>query len=259
MFFSKAKSLLTIIKFFISPSFWEPFSNIRIFRSIHGISKPWVFRQALALQANLSRKEDRSRPLGNFYEFGTFKGSSLILMGNLKRLYTINFPELKNFELYSFDSFEGLPKNRNDHKDSVWTEGEFFGSLEEVKRNIESYALHAEYIQGFYEDSLTKELAKKMSKYPPSIIHIDVDLYSSTLTVLKWLDNFALPMSIYIFDDIWAVGNHPDLGEQKAIHEYNSLEDTRGFLIESPLSLGSKTVFSFTLKDFSNDPVYTSN
>ena len=65
-------------------------------------------------------------------------------------------------------------------------------------------------------------------------------------------------MSIYIFDDIWAVGNHPDIGEQKAIHEYNSLENTRGFLIESPLSFGSKTVFSYTLKDYSDDPVYSS-
>ena len=55
MILSKVKSLLTIIKFFISPSFWEPISNIRIFRSVHGISKLWVFRQALALQANLSR------------------------------------------------------------------------------------------------------------------------------------------------------------------------------------------------------------
>ena len=257
MFFSKAKSILKIIKFFVSPSFWEPISNIRIFRSTLGISKTWIFRQALALQVTLSRKELRPRSLGNFYEFGTFKGSSLILMGNLKRLYTLYFPELKNFELYSFDSFEGLPINKSDHNDPVWLEGEFYGSLNEVKKNMKSNSLKANYIKGYYEHSLTEQLAKKMSKFPPSIIHIDVDLYSSTLTVLKWLDKFALPMSLYIFDDIWAVGNHPDLGEQKAINEYNSLKDARGFLIESPLSLGSKTVFSFTLRDYSKDPVYT--
>ena len=57
MFLGKIKSYIRIIRFFITPSFWEPFSNIRIFRSIHGISKPWIFRQSLALQANLSRKE----------------------------------------------------------------------------------------------------------------------------------------------------------------------------------------------------------
>ena len=151
-----------------------------------------------------------------------------------------------------------MPQDNKDHKDSVWTKGEFFGSLNEVKQNMKSYSLDAKYIKGFYEESLTEELAQEMSENPPSIIHIDVDHYSSTLTVLKWLDKIALPMSIYIFDDIWAVGNHPDIGEQKAIQEYNSLENTRGFLIESPLSLGSKTVFSYTLKDYSNDPVYSS-
>ena len=56
-------------------------------------------------------------------------------------------------------------------------------------------------------------------------------------------------MTIYIFDDIWAIGNHPNFGEPKAIREYNSLEDTRGFLVESHLSLGSKSIYSFTLKD----------
>ena len=80
MFLGKIKSYIRIIRFFITPSFWEPFSNIRIFRSIHGISKPWIFRQSLALQANLSRKEKRSRSLGNFYEFGHLR----VVRGNGK-------------------------------------------------------------------------------------------------------------------------------------------------------------------------------
>ena len=79
-------------------------------------------------------------------------------MGNIKRLYTIHFKELKQFNLYSFDSFEGLPQDNKDHKDSVWTKGEFFGSLNEVKQNMKSYSLDAKYIKGFYEESLTEEL-----------------------------------------------------------------------------------------------------
>ena len=96
-----------------------------------------------------------------------------------------------------------------------------------------------------------------MIQNPPSIIHIDVDIYSSTIAVLKWLDKLALPMSTYIFDDIWALGNHPDLGEQRAIAEYNSLSNTRGFLIESPLSLGSKTIYSFALRNPLEHSVYS--
>ena len=58
-----------------------------------------------------------------------------------------------------------------------------------------------------------------MSENPPSIIHIDVEIYSSTLTVLKWLDKIALPMSIYIFDDNSRKSSR--YWGQKAIQEYN--------------------------------------
>ena len=66
-------------------------------------------------------------------------------------------------------------------------------------------------------------------------------------------------MSIYIFDDIWALGNHPNLGEQRAIKEYNQIRTNRGFLVESPLSMGSKTIYSFTLREPLNDSFYSRN
>ena len=88
-----------------------------------------------------------------------------------------------------------------------------------------------------------------MKECPPSIIYIDVDLYSSTITVLNWIDKIALPGTIIYFDDIWATGNHPESGEQKAIIEYNAMNNTRCFLTEDPTSYGSKTVFRFLLKD----------
>ena len=69
-----------------------------------------------------------------------------------------------------------MPQDNKDHKDSVWTKGEFFGSLNEVKQNMKSYSLDAKYIKGFYEESLTEELAQEKTENPQSIIHIDVDL-----------------------------------------------------------------------------------
>lgn len=231
--------------------------SINFKRSIHNISTVWAFRHALSLQANISRRKKRPRALGNFYEFGTFQGQSLKTMGNLKKLYSLFYPELKQLKLYSFDSFEGLPQSVNESNDPVWEKGQFCGSLNEVKYSLESLSIKAQYIKGFYEESLTSKLSDELVINPPSIIHIDVDLYSSTIVVLKWLDKIALPMSLYIFDDIWAVGNHPGIGEQRAIIEYNSMSNTRGYLIESPISLGSKTIFSFTLKDYSSHPLYT--
>ncbi len=253
----KIRSLLKILKILASPNFWNPFPTVMLTQSMFAINPLWAFRNALILQVVLSRKKQRPRELGNFYEFGTFKGKSLIAFGHLKKLYSIFFPELKNTKLYSFDSFQGLPSSELDHNDPVWKKGEFCGTLDEVKKNVSSYALRVEYIKGYYDDSLNDQLLMEMINNPPSIIHIDVDIYSSTIKVLKWLDKFALPMATYVFDDIWALGNHPDLGEQKAISEYNSLSDTRGFLIESPLSLGSKTIYSFTLKNPLDDSVYS--
>ena len=254
---SKFKIFFAIIKQLISPFFWFPFPIFPLNRSFNGISKLWSFRHALILQATISRKKNRVRELGNFYEFGTFKGGSLIRFGNLKRFFSIIYPELRNLELFSFDSFEGLPENNLDHDDPVWIKGSFCGNLDEVKRKVSSYKIKAKYIKGFYSETLNEELALKMSKFPPSIIHIDTDLYSSTIEVLKWLDKISLPMATYIFDDIWAIGNHPDLGEPKAIKEYNSLGISRGFLVESPISLGSKTIYNFNLKDTSLDSYYS--
>lgn len=253
----KIKSLFKIFKILISPNFWNPFPTIMFTQSMFAINPLWAFRNALLLQVVLSRKKQRPRELGNFYEFGTFKGKSLIAFGHLKKLYSTFFPELKKTKMYSFDSFKGLPDSKLDHNDPVWQKGEFCGTLDEVKKNVSSYALRVEYVEGYYENSLNDELLEKMIQNPPSIIHIDVDIYSSTIAVLKWLDKLALPMSTYIFDDIWALGNHPDLGEQRAIAEYNSLSNTRGFLIESPLSLGSKTIYSFALRNPLEHSVYS--
>jgi len=214
---------------------------------------------ALNIQLELYRRKLRPRKLGHFYEFGSFKGDSLILFGLIKRFLSIFNPELKKQKIFSFDSFQGLPKNNLDHNDPVWREKAFCGTLKEVIKNVSSHGIRFDYIKGFYKDSLTSELQQQMIDNPPSIVHIDVDLYSSTIEVLGWLDKIALPMAIYIFDDIWATGNHPDLGEQKAILEYNKMSDKRGFLVESPLSMGSKTIYSFNLRNPLNNTFYSKN
>ena len=66
---------------------------------------------------------------------------------------------------------------------------------------------------------------------------------------MRWLDGFALHGAIYFFDDIWFYLNHPDAGETKAIGEYNADLSTSGMLIEHPLSLGSKKVYTYVPRD----------
>jgi hypothetical protein len=119
--------------------------------------------QAFMLQLELSKSIRRFGWLGNYYEFGCFRGGSLIMCGELIKYYSIFYKEFKDIKIFAFDSFEGLPENqKGDPKDPVWTKGEFYGSLEQVKRNVAEYRINnIEYIKGFYENSLTEELAEK--------------------------------------------------------------------------------------------------
>ena len=153
-------------------------------------------------------------------------------------------------KIFAFDSFAGLPHDPRDLRDPIWVKGAYSATLDEVRENAKRNKVSGiEYIKGFYKDTLTAALAEEMKATPPSIVYIDVDLYSSAIAVLNWLDKIALPGAIYIFDDVWANGNHPDTGESKAIIEYHLVKSSRGFLTEDPISLGSKTVYRFCLRD----------
>jgi hypothetical protein len=67
-------------------------------------------------------------------------------------------------------------------------------------------------VKGFYEDSLTPELAKKIGRV--SLASLDADLYSSTACVLKWLTPLLGPGSLLLFDQFLG-----DAGAEKRAFE----------------------------------------
>ena len=120
---------------------------------------------------------------GDLLECGVFKGGStccLSLVGQLLGL-----------KLWSADSFEGLP-----YEDHFYKRGEFFGSMEEVRGNVERLgaADHVTFIKGLFGDSL------KGFKEPLSIIWIDADLKQSVLDVLENTYHNLVPGGV-IFSD----------------------------------------------------------
>ena len=92
--------------------------------------------------------------------------------------------------MHGFDSFEGLPED--------WKAGEQKGSystggrLPVVPDNVR---LH----KGWFEHSLPPFL--QQHNEPVSLVHIDCDLYSSTLTVLEQLADRFIEGSVIVFDD----------------------------------------------------------
>ena len=83
-------------------------------------------------------------------------------------------------------------------------------------------------IKGFYSESLTEELKASMPKV--GVVHIDVDLYSSTVCVLHFLKSLLVKGSVLVFDDWYAFPGGSFMGERKALNEF--LEENPGFAIE---------------------------
>ena len=62
-----------------------------------------------------------------------------------------------------------------------------------------------------------------MSKRLPKsvgFVHIDVDLYSSTVTVLDFIKKFLVPGTVILFDDWYCFAPGREMGERKALSEF---------------------------------------
>jgi O-methyltransferase len=113
-----------------------------------------------------------------------FKGGSSYLMSKV----------LKG-KLFSFDTFEGLPKEdkrfdnqhfKGEFKEAVYEEVKEFLSVN--KNNIVIKGLFPESSQGIVLENL-------------ELIHIDVDIYPSVIDSLKFLYKKANKGAVIIFDD----------------------------------------------------------
>ncbi len=128
-----------------------------------------------------------------------------------------------------FDSFSGLPPKldrRDDNPD--WGQGVFAHGEQEIRDLLTQHGVDPDkgnihFIKGYYSDTLTPDLRKKVKK--PTIITIDVDYYSSTKTVLEWLRPILQDGVLFYFDDIWSFHGDPNRGELAAINEFNRLND----------------------------------
>jgi precorrin-6B methylase 2 len=121
--------------------------------------------------------EDR----GKLAEFGCYKGASSIALSIAAKLTAR--------KLIIFDSFEGLPvPDRNVHdfegKAIDYKRGEFKGSLDEVRNNIERYGAIevVEIVKGCFQDTLPNRPKNEIY----SFIFEDADLVSSVKDVIRF-------------------------------------------------------------------------
>lgn len=149
-----------------------------------------------------------------YFEFGCYSGRTFSTAMN-----SANFLKMDNFKFYAFDSFLGLPSTDNQN---IFKQGQFKFSKKDFKKIIKKKTgvfLDDKYIlEGYYDESLKTQVALNLPK--PGIIHLDCDLYSSTVSVLEFLKPILVGGSVLLFDDYYCYPVNKNLGQKKAIKEF---------------------------------------
>lgn len=150
-------------------------------------------------------------------EFGVWEGKSIN-----------HIARKKSQQIHAFDSFEGLPETwLSTHK-----KGHFaLTNMPVFEKNIVTH-------KGWFDDTLPEFVKNYNEKI--SFLHVDCDLYSSTKTIFKWLDNQITEGTIILFDEYF---NYPfwEQHEYKAFQEFvNQNNIIYEYLCYSSKTFGSK-------------------
>jgi hypothetical protein len=175
-------------------------------------------------------------PFGTYYEFGTGWGGTLAaFMLAAEQVASGHGLSADDFRVFAFDSFEGLPPSIHPaDRHTFWQQGAMATSIDVIRQKMETHPfakrVPVQYIKGHFKESLTDGLIERLKAFPPAIVTIDVDYYTSTLESLCWLDRFIASGALIYFDDIWAFHGHPEYGQIRAIRDFRS-RNTNGMVI----------------------------
>lgn len=160
---------------------------------------------------------------GDYCEFGVFRGDTfgyaVKTCARSERLAAMRY--------FAFDSFEGLPPPQGidaaDGFASGFFPGEFACSELEFTQNLARNRVPMDRIRivkGWFDRSLTEEMARREGLSKVAAAWIDGDLYESCVPVLDFLTPRISVGTMIAFDDWRVFRNLPDRGEQRACAEW---------------------------------------
>lgn len=117
-----------------------------------------------------------------YLEFGVHRGESIRLWSDLLR-----HPDAR---LHGFDSFEGLPED--------WTLIDGRGTFSTDGHAPEVTDRRIKFFKGWFEATLPTYAVPAHERL---VVHLDADLYSSTVTVLRALERHIVPGTYLLFDE----------------------------------------------------------
>lgn len=171
---------------------------------------------------------------GDIAEFGTASGMTAMLLAHAinmcDRLYAphVHMELGRMKDLWLFDSFRGLPdvstvavdKDALHVRSQIWAAGNLVGMSRDKLVDACAMALAISRIrtyEGWYSD--TVKTIPDNTKF--ALLHVDCDLYSSTVDVLHPLfsRNMVAEGGAIFFDDWDANRASPDFGQRRAWQE----------------------------------------
>ena len=98
---------------------------------------------------------------------------------------------LPNKWVYGFDGFEGLPED--------WTSRMRKGFF--ARDRLPRVRQNCQLVVGWFDQTLPGFKQNKIKDNPIALLHVDCDLYSSTVTILNSLKDNIVPGTVIIFDE----------------------------------------------------------
>lgn len=132
----------------------------------------------------------------DYLEFGVFKGESITSWASINQNSESRF--------FGFDCFEGLPED--------FRAGELRGAFNVDGALPEINDSRINFVKGLFQDTLPDFMDRFKPKHQ-LVIHLDADLYSSTLFILMHLYKILKPGSILVFDEF------------EKLHEFSAFHD----------------------------------
>jgi O-methyltransferase len=183
---------------------------------------------------------------GAFCEFGCYSGESFMNLYFQCRALLRTCPIF-----YLFDSFQGLPKQDAPDPAPRWKEGDYFYPYEDFLKRMDFFKIPRDAytaVPGFYDKTLTSSTRALLEIGPMALVHIDCDLYESTLDALAFITPNIQNGTVILFDDYYCWKGVPRRGECGALDYWISRNPRWGVVPWQAYSFNGKAFIVSELK-----------
>jgi O-methyltransferase len=157
-----------------------------------------------------------NRPASGYYmEFGCHSATTMRMAWHYFKQFDLKY--------LAFDSFEGLPEIGAIDKQEIWRKGNLATAEEEFTNVVTRAGMPRDRlrtIKGFYDQSLTPDLAAQLLPTKAAVVYVDCDLYESAVPALRFSRDFLKVGTVVVFDDWDCFLADPSRGERRAWAEF---------------------------------------